>query len=241
MNKLSNFGKIIRKNRSYILSFLGISGFIFGTVNMSLSAYKAGKEKRKIALKDILLTALIDVASSASILTGNVLDSRDKKRLAAGYILLAAVQQRYLNNKNEAVDSIAKQAAKDLKLGENIDEYHYFHDPISDQVFYTDMKTVLGAEFLVNRQLSIFGVVNAEDWPYFLGIEVTDDNAINIIDKGWDASIIDEFFQSPGIEFAHVQYYKDYICTLPDGSIQRIPKEDILEIVMSVYPKDLSE
>ena len=237
--KLKSLGKAIRDNKSIILSCLGIGGFVLGTVKASANAYEAGQERRPVKFKDLAFPIVVETLSAASILTGNMIDRREKKMLAASYILMAALRGK--QQTSDETDALAKKAAEDLHLGKNLDEYHYFHDPVSNQVFYTDMKTVLGAEFLVNRQLSIFGVVNAEDWPYFLGIEVTDDNAINLIDKGWDASIIDEFFQSPGIEFAHIPYDKDYICVLPDGSEQCIPKEDILEIVMNVYPRELGE
>lgn len=240
MSKLSKFGKMIRKNRSYILSFLGIGGFIFGTVNSSKVAYMAGQEHRPVKFTELLPTILIDIASAASIITGNVLDSKDKKHLLASYALLTAVQQRYSGTFTKETESIARKAAEDLHLGKDLDEYHYFYDPISEEIFYTDMKTVVGAEYLINRQLSIYGSVDVQDWWWLLGIEVTDNKSIELLDHGWDSSVIEEFFDSPGIEFYHGEHAEDYIATLPDGSIQKIPKEDILDICMSYYPKELN-
>lgn len=247
---LGTLGRRVRRNKTTIMTLAGLGGMIFAQAKSISEAYELGRSGNDIApnnLKGFIAPGIVEIASVGLIIGANVLDRKKQASLIAGYLALDQLRKRYRDknielNGKEADERIKKSFVADAyreraaMLNPDSEVKHLFYDEVSDTVFLSDDKTVFGAEYLLNRQLALWGSVDATDWLYFLGIEETGDHGIDISELGWNAGFIEDWSRNPGIEFYHDELVYDSEEANDVWGMDIDPGTTFTYIHMNVYP-----
>ena len=180
-------------------------------------------EKIAIMVPSYIPTAIIGISTIACIFGANVLNKRQQAALISAYALMENTYKEYRGKVKELLgedtdikiqDSIIKQKCKKQQVYvpglQSIDtsgETRLFYDLYSDSYFESTMEAVINAEYHLNRNFSMRGYAELNEFYDFLGLKPTKEGSI----LGWDCNWMTEDFEATWIDF------DNRIVTMNDG------------------------
>ena len=221
--------RFLRKNASTILTCIGGVGVVATTV-MAIKAtpkatqlIRAAEEKKgekltrmetiKIAGPTYAPTALLGIATIASIFGANALNKHSQAALMSAYAL---VDQTFRDYKTHVEEEYGKEAnthirekiAKDRYIEQKTElggETKLFYDFYSGRYFNSTMEEVLAAEFALNRQIILGECAYLNDFYQELGVPF-----IDIGDEvGWSRGHMCETYGQEWVDFNHQDVMQD--------------------------------
>lgn len=161
-----------------------------------------------------ILPVVVGVSSIACILGANVFSRRQQAALASAYALLDRSFKKYRDSAKRVYGEDADETIQhDIMIAEyakltNLPhgDLVLFYDSISDLYFYSTPQAVMEAELDLNRNLSIRGYANLNEFYNFLGIPETIEGDI----LGWDLYSGETTYGYKWIDFEHrEQHFED--------------------------------
>ena len=230
MKKLIRSSKrFLRKNGSTILTCVGGVGVIATTVMAvkatpkAMQLIKAAEEKKgeKLTRMETIQatattyvpSALVGIATIASIFGANVLNKRSQAALMSAYALIDQTFKDYKTHVEEEYGEesnahIREKIAKDRYVEQKTElggETKLFYDFYLDRYFNSTMEKVLAAEFALNRQLILGECAYLNDFYQELGIPLTP-----IGDEvGWSRGFMCDKYCQEWIDFNHQDIIQD--------------------------------
>ena len=230
MKKLIRSSKrFLRKNGSTILTCIGGVGVIATTVMAvkatpkAMQLIKAAEEKKgeKLTRMETIQatattyvpSALVGIATIASIFGANVLNKRSQAALMSAYALIDQTFKDYKTHVEEEYGEesnahIREKIAKDRYVEQKTElggETKLFYDFYLDRYFNSTMEKVLAAEFALNRQLILGECAYLNDFYQELGIPLTP-----IGDEvGWSRGFMCDKYCQEWIDFNHQDIIQD--------------------------------
>ena len=230
MKKLIRSSKrFLRKNGSTILTCVGGVGVIATTVMAvkatpkAIQLIKAAEEKKgeKLTRMETIQatattyapSALVGIATIASIFGANVLNKRSQAALMSAYALIDQTFKDYKTHVEEEYGEesnahIREKIAKDRYVEQKTElggETKLFYDFYLDRYFNSTMEKVLAAEFALNRQLILGECAYLNDFYQELGIPLTP-----IGDEvGWSRGFMCDKYCQEWIDFNHQDIIQD--------------------------------
>ena len=153
------------------------------------------KEKAKIYIRHYYKPILIGAGTVLCILGATTLSKKNQATLASAYALLERTHKEYVGKVKDIfgteghqkiMDAIAldhceaphlyspgllDSSSLDTPLEEN---YHVFYDTFSKRYFESTMPAVLEAEYHLNRNYTMSGIISVNEWYEFLGLDPID-------------------------------------------------------------------
>lgn len=165
-------------------------------------------EKIKIAGPVYIPTVLAGVATVSCVLGSNFLTLKQQLSLASAY---AIVDSSYRNYRDRLISLHGKET--DIEVLDNISMDRYYeilpsapadgkvlwYEPYSDIFFERTEKEIIDAEYHVNRNFTLRGESNLNEFYEFLGLESTDYGC----DIGWNACDKRYGCENMWIDFEH--------------------------------------
>lgn len=230
MEKLIRSSKrFLRKNGSTILTCAGGIGVIATTVMAvkatpkAMQLIKAAEEEKgeKLTRMETIQatattyapSALVGIATIASIFGANVLNKRSQAALMSAYALIDQTFKDYKTHVEEEYGEesnahIREKIAKDRYVEQKTElggETKLFYDFYLDRYFNSTMEKVLAAEFALNRQLILGECAYLNDFYQELGIPLTP-----IGDEvGWSRGFMCDKYCQEWIDFNHQDIIQD--------------------------------
>lgn len=230
MEKLIRSSKrFLRKNGSTILTCAGGVGVIATTV-MAVKAtpkamhlIKAAEEEKsekltwmetiKIAGPTYAPSALLGIATIASIFGANALNKRSQAALMSAYALVDRTFRDYKTYVEEeygeeANAHIRGKIAKDRYVEQKTElggENKLFYDFYSGRYFNSTMEKVLAAEFALNRQIILGECAYLNDFYQELGLPLTDVGD----EVGWSRGRMCDIYCQEWVDFNHQDVIQD--------------------------------
>ena len=230
MEKLIRSSKrFLRKNGSTILTCAGGVGVIATTVMAvkatpkAMQLIKAAEEEKsekltwmetiKIAGPTYAPSALLGIATIASIFGANALNKRSQAALMSAYALVDQTFRDYKTHVEEeygeeANAHIREKIAKDRYVEQKAElggETKLFYDFYSGRYFNSTMEKVLAAEFALNRQIVLGECAYLNDFYQELGLPLTD-----IGDEvGWSRGHMCDMYCQEWVDFNHQDVIQD--------------------------------
>ena len=221
--------KFLRKNASTILTCIGGVGVVATTVMAvkatpkAMQLIKAAEEEKgeKLTRTETIQatattyapSALVGIATIATIFGANVLNKRSQAALMSAYALVdqtfgdykTHVEEEYGEEANEHIrEKIAKDRYVEQKTELDGDS-KLFYDFYSGRYFNSTMEKVLAAGFALNRQLILGECAYLNDFYQELGIPLTD-----IGDEvGWSRGSMCNMYSQEWIDFNHQDVIQD--------------------------------
>lgn len=169
----------------------------------------------KTAAPAYIPTAVIGVSTIACVFGANVLNKRHQAALVSAYALADNAYKEYRNKVKELLgeetddricEAIAIDKCEDIdvyvpgyrSLDTNGEKY-LFYDEHSRRYFEKTIEAVQNAEYHLNRNYSMRGSANLNEFYEFLGLEPTKEGEV----LGWDCSKMIEEYEATWIDFDH--------------------------------------
>lgn len=168
-------------------------------------------------------TAVIGLSTIACLLGANVLNKHHQAALASAYALADGMYKEYRGKVRELLgeetdiriqDAIVKEKCKEQRVYvpgyQSIDtsgETRLFYEPHRNGYFESTMEAVLNAEYHLNRNYSMRGYAELNEFYEFLGLEPITEGSI----LGWDCERLIEDYEATWIDF------DNRIVTMEDG------------------------
>lgn len=228
-NLIRSSKRFLRKNGSTILTCVGGAGVIATTVMAvkatpkAMQLIKAAEEEKsekltwmetiKIAGPTYAPSALLGIATIASIFGANALNKRSQAALMGAYALVDQTFRDYKTHVEEeygeeANAHIREKIAKDRYVEQKTElggENKLFYDFYSGRYFNSTMEKVLAAEFALNRQIILGECAYLNDFYQELGIPF-----IDIGDEvGWSRGHMCETYGQEWVDFNHQDVTQD--------------------------------
>ena len=230
MEKLIRSSKrFLRNNGSTILTCVGGVGVAATTVMAvkatpkAMQLIKAAEEEKsekltwmetiKIAGPTYAPSALLGIATIASIFGANALNKRSQAALMSAYALVDQTFRDYKTHVEEeygeeANAHIREKIAKDRYVEQKAElggETKLFYDFYSGRYFNSTMEKVLAAEFALNRQIVLGECAYLNDFYQELGLPLTD-----IGDEvGWSRGHMCDMYCQEWVDFNHQDVIQD--------------------------------
>jgi len=157
-------------------------------------------------------TVLVGASTIACIFGANILNKRQQAGLMSAYALLDSSYKDYRSKVMElygddAHDIITEEIAKDRY--EEIDipvskDKELFYDVFTGQYYESTIEQVRYAEYIVNRELQLYGAVPLAAYYELLGIEYDDGGVL-----GWSIDGNMEMYWQTWIDFSHTKTVMD--------------------------------
>ena len=156
------------------------------------------KEAFISAWKCYIPAVIFGTSTIACIMGANALNNRQQAAIASLYVLAQNSYKEYTDKLKELngeethkiiMDSIAKEKARDVSIsssggwynssldfGESLEPEvtRTFYDSFSQRYFESTVEKVIQAEYHLNRNFMLAGVISLNDFYEFLGLEKTD-------------------------------------------------------------------
>lgn len=213
-----------------------------------LDKAEAEKGEKLTKTEAVLTTAkvyippiVIGASTIACVLGANVLNKRQQATLVSAYALADGMYKEYRGKVKELLgeetdirirDAIVKEHCKEQYVGtpgcHSIDtsgEKRLFYEPNMGLYFDSTMNAVLNAEYHLNRNFSMRGYAELNEFYEFLGLDKTDEGAV----LGWDCQQLIEGYESTWIDF------DNRIVTLDDGLEVCVIDTPIAPVLLDEY------
>ena len=184
---------------------------------------------------------IIGASTIACVLGANVLNKRQQASLASAYALADGMYKEYRGKVKELLgeetdirirDAIAMEHCKEQYVGtpgcHSIDtsgETRLFYEPNIGLYFESTMAAVLNAEYHLNRNFSMRGYAELNEFYDFLGLDQTKAGS----SLGWDCQQLIEEYESTWIDF------DNRVVTLDDGLEVCIIDTPITPVLLDEY------
>lgn len=176
-----------------------------------------------VAAPSYIPTVLFGGATLACIFGANVLSRRQQASLASAYMLVDGMHKDYRNKVKELLgeetdtkirDAIAMDKCEDAGAyvpgygSLNTDgETRLFYEEYRGRYFESTVEAVLNAEYHLNRNFSMRGYTNLNEFYEFLGLPETAEGEV----IGWSSWQLAEQYEATWIDFSH------RLVTMDDG------------------------
>ena len=236
--------RFLRKNGSTILTCVGGTGVVATTIMAvkatpkAMQLIKAAEEEKgeKLTRMETIQatamtyapSALLGIATIASIFGANALNKRSQAALMSAYALVDQTFRDYKTHVEEeygeeANAHIREKIAKDRYVEQKTElggETKLFYDFYSGRYFNSTMENVLAAEFALNRQIILGECAYLNDFYQELDIPL-----IDIGDEvGWSRGYMCDAYGQEWVDFNH----------------QDVTQEDGLECCIITFMQDPS-
>ena len=218
--------KYIRKDKQFLLSFAAVVGVGLTMVTAIKDTTKAcklidesmsTKEKIKKTWKCYIPSGMVAASTMLCIIYSDYTSMNQKITLLNA---LMAAQNNYKNLREgvDALDSETRESILKKTVRQNVPKDIYiertgekiFYEEYTCKFFTSTIDSVLKAEYLFNKQLSIVGQATLNDFYGFLGISKTEAGEY----LGW--SVYDGYYgastTSPWVDFEHSKMEDDDGC-----------------------------
>lgn len=172
-------------------------------------------EMVQVAAPVYIPSVVIGASTIACIFGANVLNKRHQASLASAYALIDSAYKDYRNKVKELYGdemdrNIRASIAKDKceELGAHAPGYasldisgerRLFYEEYRGKYFETTIENVQNAEYHLNRNFTMRGDTNLNEFYSFLGLETTKEGEI----LGWDITRMVEEYDAYWIDFDH--------------------------------------
>lgn len=176
-----------------------------------------------VTAKTYIPSVIIGASTIACVLGANVLNKRQQASLVSAYALAENMYKEYRGKVRELLgeetdiriqDAIVKEKCKEQQVYvpgcQSIDtsgETRLFYEQYRDSYFESTMEAVLNAEYHLNRNFSMRGYAELNEFYDFLGLEPTKEGSA----LGWDCQQLIEGYEATWIDF------DNRIVTMDDG------------------------
>ena len=224
MKKLLRSSKVFfRKNGSTILTCVGAAGVVATTITAVKATPKAvrlleeAKEEKgedltkfevvKIAGPAYIPSVLLGASTIACIFGANALNKRQQAALTSAYALLDNSYKEYRKKVSELYGEDADANVRKEIVKDNYEEDKYptedgtqlFYDMYSERYFEAPLERVIAAQYEINRQISVWGGADLNEFYNMLGIEPVDYG--NYV--GWSSGSLYECTWNDWLDFYH--------------------------------------
>ena len=219
----------LKRNSSTILTCIGAIGVVTTAVTAATATTKASKileQAKKEKGEDLtkleslvaagpayIPTVAIGASTIACIFGANVLNKRQQAAITSAYALVDSSYKKYQSKLKELYgeeadtqirDAIIKEECKDIDVWApgcgSIDrsgERRLFE--FNGRIFESTMESVINAEYHFNRNFSLRGDANLNEFYEFLGLSPTEEGSV----LGWSCGQLIEEWETTWIDFDH--------------------------------------
>lgn len=243
MNKLLQGTQLfVKRNASTILTCVGGVGTVATAVLAVKATPKAialldeakeakGEELTKMEIVKVAGPAYIPAIATcattlACIFGANILNKRQQAALMSAYAFLDTSYKEYKKKVEELYgeeatkhiqESIAKDKYEESDLSTN-DNKELFYDVYSERYFESTTEKVVAAQYAINRQISLDGYADLNDFYEVLGLDPVDYGKF----LGWSSGTLMDMAWSDWLDFTHekVQVAEDLEATFITMSVE---------------------
>ena len=211
-----NVMKLVQKNSSTILTFMGAAGVIATAVLTGRATIKAVRivdEKEALSAKEVVKTvwkeyipaAGIGITTIACIFGANALNKKQQAALMSAYALLDQAYKEYKSKVKDVLGEEAEQKVEDAIAEEKVPDICpeegklLFYEPNYGQGFERTMLEVQDAEYRLNQKFAVEGEASLNDFFELLGLNKTDTGDL----IGWSQETAWDNYNYTWIEFEH--------------------------------------